>query len=90
VVSCSSRDWRKSSCEMLSWTISPLSFEASSSQLLEGRLCPFELGALLLEPPQCLFSRQAFPLERSPGLGEGSLLLLKLGFRLLARGLLLT
>jgi hypothetical protein len=31
-----------------------------------------------------------FPLERSPGLNEGSPLLLKLGLRLLARGLLLT
>jgi hypothetical protein len=58
--------------------------------LLEGRLCPLEHSALLLEPPQCLYSRQVFPLERSPGLGEGSPLLLKLGLRLLARGLLLT
>jgi hypothetical protein len=58
--------------------------------LLEGRLRPLERGALLLEPTQRLLSRQALLLERSPGLGEGSPLLLKLGFRLLVRGLLLT
>jgi hypothetical protein len=58
--------------------------------LLEGRLRPLEHGVLLLEPTQRPLSRQAFPLERSPGLSEGSLLLLKLGLRLLARGLLLT
>jgi hypothetical protein len=52
-------------------------------------LRPLERGAILLEPTQCLLSRQAFPLKRIPNLGEGSLLLLKLGLRLLARGLLL-
>jgi hypothetical protein len=58
--------------------------------LLVGHLYPLERGALLLEPTQRLFSRQTFPLERSPSLGEGSPLLLKLDLRLLARGLLLT
>jgi hypothetical protein len=53
-------------------------------------LCPLERGALLLEPNQRLLSRQAFSLERSLILGEGSPLLLKLGLRLLARGSLLT
>jgi hypothetical protein len=52
-------------------------------------LRPLERGALLLEPTQRLFPRQAFPLERSPGLDEGSPLLLKLAFRLLARRSLL-
>jgi hypothetical protein len=51
--------------------------------LLEGRLRPFERGTLLLEPTQHLFPRQALPLERSLGLGEGSTLLLELGLRLL-------
>jgi hypothetical protein len=53
-------------------------------------LRPLERGALLLEPTQHLLPRQAFLLERGPGLGEGSPLLLKLSFRLLARSLLLT
>jgi hypothetical protein len=53
-------------------------------------LRPLECRALLLKPTQRLLPRQAFPLERRPGLSKGSLLLLKLGFRLLARGLLLT
>jgi hypothetical protein len=75
---------------MLSWTSSLLSFEASSPPLLEGHLRPLECSALLLKPTQHLLSHQAFLLERSPGLGEGSPLLLKLGLRLLARGLLLT
>jgi hypothetical protein len=52
-------------------------------------LRPLERGALLLEPTQRLLPRQAFPLECGPGLSEGSPLLLKLSFRLLARGLLL-
>jgi hypothetical protein len=39
-ISCSSRDWRKSSCEMLSWTSSPLSFEASSSRYLRAARTP--------------------------------------------------
>jgi hypothetical protein len=54
--------------------------------MLEGRLCPLDRGALLLEPTQRLLLCQAFPLERSPGLGEGSPLLLKLGLRLQVRG----
>jgi hypothetical protein len=53
-------------------------------------LRPLERGALLLKPTQRLLPRQAFPLEHSSGLGEGSPLLLKLGLRLLACGLLLT
>jgi hypothetical protein len=53
-------------------------------------LRPLERDTLLLEPTQRLLSRQAFPLERSSILGEGSPLLLKLGLRLLARGSLLT
>jgi hypothetical protein len=90
VVSCSSRDWHKSSCEMLNWTSSPLSFKTSSSRCLRVACAPFKRGALLLEPTQRLLSCQAFPLKCSPDLGESSPLLLKLGLRLLARGLLLT
>jgi hypothetical protein len=44
----------------------------------------------LLEPTQRLFVRQAFSLERSPGLDEDSPLLLELSIYLLARDLLLT
>jgi hypothetical protein len=58
--------------------------------LLEGRLRPLELSALLLEPTQRIFPRQALPLERSPGLGESGTLLLELGLYLLARSSLLT
>jgi hypothetical protein len=53
-------------------------------------LRPLERGVLLLKPTQHLLPRQAFLLKCSPGLGEGSPLLLKLGLCLLARGLLLT
>jgi hypothetical protein len=68
----------------------PVKLRGLVFSLLEGRLCPLERGTLLLEPPQRLFSCQVFSFERSLGLSEGSLLLLKLGLRLLARGLLLT
>jgi hypothetical protein len=51
--------------------------------LLEGGLRPLERGALLLKPTQRLLPRQVLPLERSPGFGESSLLLLELGLRLL-------
>jgi hypothetical protein len=68
----------------------PIELRGLVLPLLEGRLRPLERSALLLEPVKRLLSRQAFPLERSPILDEGSPLLLKLGLRLLARGLLLT
>jgi hypothetical protein len=68
----------------------PLELRGLVFPLLEGRLRPLERGTLLLEPTQRLFSRQVFPLEHSPGFDEGSPLLLKLGLRVLARGLLLT
>jgi hypothetical protein len=57
--------------------------------LLKGCLRPLERGALLLEPTLRLFLRQAFPLEGSPGLDEGSPLLLELVLCLLACGSLL-
>jgi hypothetical protein len=52
--------------------------------LLKGCLHPLERGVLLLEPTLRLFPRQAFSLEGSPGLDEGSPLLLELVLRLLA------
>jgi hypothetical protein len=58
--------------------------------LLEGVQRPLEHGALLLELTQSLLPRQALPLERGPGLGESSLLLLEPGLRLLARRPFLT
>jgi hypothetical protein len=57
--------------------------------LLKGWLHPLERGALLLEPTLRLFTRQAFPLEGSPSLNEGSPLLLELVLFLLACGPLL-
>jgi hypothetical protein len=68
----------------------PIELRGLVLPLLEGLLRPLEHGELLLEPTQRLLLRQAFPLERSPILGEGSPLLLKLGLRLLVCGLLLT
>jgi hypothetical protein len=53
--------------------------------LLEGGLRPLKRGALLLQLTQRLLPRQALPLERGPGLGKSSLLLLKLGLRPLVR-----
>jgi hypothetical protein len=40
VASCSSRDWCASVSETLSWTNSPLSFEASSSRCLRVACAP--------------------------------------------------
>jgi hypothetical protein len=57
--------------------------------LLKGRLRTLERSALLLEPALCLFPRQAFPLEGSPGLDEGSPGLLELVLCLPACGPLL-
>jgi hypothetical protein len=57
--------------------------------LLKGCLRPLERGALLLEPTLRLFLRQVFPLEGSPSLNEGSLLLLELVLCLLTRDSLL-
>jgi hypothetical protein len=57
--------------------------------LLKSCLRPLERGVLLLKPTLRLFPRQAFPLEGSPGLDEGSLLLLELVLCLLACGPLL-
>jgi hypothetical protein len=52
--------------------------------LLEGCLRPLERCTLLMELTQRLVSRQELPLERGPGLGESSLLLLEPDLRLLA------
>jgi hypothetical protein len=57
--------------------------------LLKGCLRRLERGALSLEPNLCLFPRQAFPLEGSPDLDEGSPLLLELVLCLLTCGSLL-
>jgi hypothetical protein len=57
--------------------------------LLKGCLRPLKRGALLLEPTLRLFMCQAFPLEGSPSLDEGSPLLLELVLCLLARSPLL-
>jgi hypothetical protein len=57
--------------------------------LLKGCLRPLKRGALLLEPTLRLFPRQAFPLEGSPSLDEGSPLLLEVVLCLLACGSLL-
>jgi hypothetical protein len=58
--------------------------------LLKSCLCFHERGALLLELTLRLLSRQAFPLEGSLGLDEGSPLLLELVLCLLACGSLLS
>jgi hypothetical protein len=45
--------------------------------MLKGRMRPLERGVLLFEPTLRLFPSQVFSLEGSPGLDEGSPLLLE-------------
>jgi hypothetical protein len=90
MASCSSRDWRRSSCEILIWTSSPLSLETSSSRCFRAACAPSSAVCSCWSRPSASSRVKHSQSSAVPGLGESSLLLLELGLRLLARSPFLT